>query len=211
MNTKERLEAAICRMEAAKKSWSETKADADLITLKNCEREVASIRQQLRDEEVDAPDQQPASTSQQGLNDSGDGADDDNSFKAPENADTLKDSLNQHVLNVYGGDALSNMTDRQLADIFLELLNEAHNQYEAKGDAEAMAKADASAETVRNQLEQVERESAERVAAMKALKGDEGASEETENKPAGDVPEEKPSTTPKDAEKPVRGRKSTKK
>lgn len=73
-------------------------------------------------------------------------------FIVPEEVEKLKDSISEHVLSVYGREALLKMEPRQLCDIHLELLAKSKTQYEAKGDTAAVDQVSQYEETCRKEL-----------------------------------------------------------
>lgn len=118
MTTKEQLEVAIRKMEAARKNANETKSDADYITLKKCEKEVETLRAKVDVGEEEAKQ-----------NDTAENVVDDGKFIAPSNVNELREAISNHMLKVYGREALSAKTDSELKQICLGLLEEARSQY----------------------------------------------------------------------------------
>ncbi len=220
MNTKEKLQKALHELDVAEKSWNETKADSDLITVKKLEEEIASLRKQVLAEDADAlaksseQNPEPPIDTTEGQQEPAE----TNTFKVPANVNDLKPMVSEHVLKVYGRDALSEMSDEEIASIYLEVLDEAKAQYEAKGDADAMDVVQGYVDVIHSELSSQEKEQ-EKTPESGTSTEPEGevaeneqpqepiAPADTENKAAESESKPKPTPTPEGKKKGGKGKK----
>lgn len=208
MTTKEKLEVAIRKMEAARKSANETKSDADYIALKQCEKEVEALCAQVDAGGMEAP-----------RNGTTEKVVDDGKFIAPANVNVLREAISNHMLKVYGREVLSSKTDIELKQICLGLLEEARTQYLNGENPTASV-----LEYVQRMIDEVNETYKDNDQEKDDADGNRGSGDtpaesegsvggdniptptptdedntpaEPENKPAESLKEEKPTTTPK--------------
>ncbi len=167
MTTKEKLEVAIRKMEAARKSANETKTDADYIALKQCEKEVEALRAQVDAGGMEAP-----------RNGTTEKVVDDGKFIAPANVNVLREAIPTASVLEY----VQRINDK---------VNETHkDNNQEKDDADGnRGSGDTPAESEGSV-------GGDNIPTPTPTDED-NTPAEPENKPAESLKEEKPTTTPK--------------